>query len=242
MCRQELELLQMVRKKDSIYSRYSKEASERIKVNPLPKIYPDLPSEKFEIIYADPPWDYGGKMQFDRSGLTATQSARSSNVFISAAAFKYPTLKLAQLKNLQVQSIAADDCLLFMWATSPHLVQAIELGKAWGFEYRTVAFIWNKMIHNPGQYTLSNCELVLVFKRGKIPRPRGARNVQQLISVPRGRHSEKPSEVASSIDRMFPSQCKIELFAREQRDGWTAWGIEALEELPSNIRSDQKLF
>lgn len=232
----------MTRKKNSIYSRYSQEAAKKAKVNPLLEIYPSLPDKAFEIIYADPPWDYRGKMQFDKSGLTATQTARPRKVFISAAVFKYPTLKLAELKNLDVQSIAADNCLLFMWATSPHLVQAIELGKSWGFEYRTVAFVWNKMTHNPGKYTLSNCELVLVFKRGKIPSPRGARNVQQLISVPRGRHSEKPSQVASAITQMFPSQSKIELFAREQRDGWTAWGLEALQELPNNGGSEQKLF
>jgi len=232
----------LTRKKNSIYSRYSQEAATKVKLNPLSELYPKLPDEKFEIIYADPPWDYGGKMQFDKSGLTATQAERQRKVFISAAAFKYPTLKLSELKNLGVQSIAADNCLLFMWATSPHLVQAIELGTAWGFEYRTVAFVWNKMIHNPGKYTLSNCELVLVFKHGKIPSPRGARNIQQLISVPRGRHSEKPSEVAAAINQMFPSQNKIELFAREQRDGWTAWGLEALRELPDSGGSEQKLF
>lgn len=232
----------MTRKKNSIYSQYRQEAAKRAKANPLSEQYPNLPCEKFEIIYADPPWDYGGKMQFDKSGLTVTQTARPRKVFVSAAVFKYPTLRLAELKNLEVQSIAADNCLLFMWATSPHLVQAIELGTAWGFEYRTVAFVWNKMIHNPGKYTLSNCELVLVFKRGKIPSPRGARNIQQLISVPRGRHSEKPSEVATAINQMFPSQSKIELFAREQRDGWTVWGLEALRELPDNGGSEQKLF
>jgi N6-adenosine-specific RNA methylase IME4 len=112
-----------------------------------------------------------------------------------------------------------------MWATSPHLEQAIELGKAWGFEYRTVAFIWDKMSHNPGQYTLSNCELCLVFKRGRIPKQRGARNVQQLVRSPRGKHSEKPIEVLQGIEKMFPSQSKIELFARNKPKGWSVWGL-----------------
>jgi N6-adenosine-specific RNA methylase IME4 len=118
-----------------------------------------------------------------------------------------------------------------MWTTSPHLTQAIQLGEAWGFQYRTVAFIWNKMVHNPGQYTLSNCELVLVFKRGRIPTPRGARNIQQLFNIPRGKHSEKPIEIADAIERMFPSQKKIELFARRKKKGWTIWGLEALRSL-----------
>ena len=67
---------------------------------------------------------------------------------------------------------------------------------------------------NPGFYTLSQCELCLVFKRGKIPRPRGSRNVRQLVSAPRGPHSAKPDEVRRRIGLMFPEQRKIELFAR----------------------------
>jgi N6-adenosine-specific RNA methylase IME4 len=223
--------------KPSIYERYSKDAVRRTKTNPLSDLYPKLPNRKFDVIYADPPWDYGGKMQFDKSGLLATQKENPKKVFISAANFKYPTLKLDQLKTLDVASIASPDCLLFMWTTSPHLKQAINLGEAWGFEYRTVAFIWNKMVHNPGQYTLSNCELVLVFKRGRIPKPRGARNVQQLVNAPRGRHSEKPFEIADSIDRMFPTQKKIELFARQKRKGWSVWGLEALQE---PVKSSEK--
>ena len=84
------------------------------------------------------------------------------------------------------------------------------------------------MNHNPGQYTLSNCELCLVFKRGRIPRPRGARNIQQLIRAQRKTHSEKPLEVMYSIEKMFPTQDKIELFARRKYDGWSVWGLDVL--------------
>ena len=97
------------------------------------------------------------------------------------------------------------------------------------FEYKTVAFVWDKMNHNPGQYTLSNCELCLLFKKGKIPRPRGARNVQQLVRVPRGKHSEKPIEVLKKITLMFPTQDKIELFARKTNEGWDNWGLDVLK-------------
>lgn len=209
------------------YSIYKEEAKKRKKQNTLAELYPELPSKKFDVIYADPPWDYGGKLQFDKSSTTAENIDFSKNIFISSATFKYPTLKTEELKKLPLKQIAKDDCLLFMWATNPHLEQALELGRAWGFEYRTVAFVWDKMIHNPGIYTLSNCELCLVFKRGKIPTPRGARNVQQLIRAPRGKHSEKPIEVAEAIERMFPTQEKIELFARKRNKGWSVWGLEA---------------
>jgi N6-adenosine-specific RNA methylase IME4 len=86
------------------------------------------------------------------------------------------------------------------------------------------------MSHNPGQYTLSNCELCLLFKRGRIPRPRGARNVQQLIRSPRKAHSVKPIEVIQGIEKMFPSQERIELFARKKIKGWSAWGLDLIGE------------
>ena len=147
-------------------------------------------------------------------------------IFLSAANFKYPTLKLAKLKEIPIQKISKNDCLLFMWTTNPHLAQSIELGKAWGFDYKTVVFVWDKMIHNPGQYTLSYCELCLLFKKGRIPQPRGARNIKQLIHVPRKKHSEKPIEVLNNINLMFPSQNKIELFARHTPKNWDVWGLD----------------
>ena len=113
-----------------------------------------------------------------------------------------------------------------MWATSPHLDQAIELGKAWGFKWATVAFVWDKQRSNPGFYTLSECELCLVFKKGRIPQPRGLRNIRQLVSVKRTNHSTKPEEVRENIESMFPKQKKIELFARTRIKGWDAWGLE----------------
>jgi len=211
------------------YSVYNVEQLRRRKVQPLPDIYPPMPRKKFDIIYCDPPWDYGGKMQFDKSSTRAENQNFSRPIFISSAEFKYPTLKLEQLEQINVRDICKDDCLLFMWATSPHLSQAIALGQAWGFEYRTIAFIWDKMMHNPGKYTLSNCELCLVFKHGRIPTPRGARNIQQLIRAPRGRHSAKPDEVRDKIFQMWPSQARIELFARKKTDNWEIWGLEAAQ-------------
>jgi N6-adenosine-specific RNA methylase IME4 len=217
------------------YRIYDAEQKRRTKRNDLPSLYPDLPEEKYDIIYADPPWDYGGKMQFDKSGKKDLNKNWENNIFISAANFKYPTLKTKDMMKIPIKEIANDDCLLFMWVTNPHLAQGIELGKAWGFDYKTVAFVWDKMNHNPGQYTLSYCELCLVFKRGRIPTPRGARNVKQLVRVPRGNHSEKPIEVLNNIEIMFPTQKRIELFARQKPNGWDVWGLDVREEYKSNI-------
>ena len=182
------------------YRIYDAEQKRRTVRNDLPSLYPDLPEKRYDIIYADPPWDYNGKMQFDKSGRMDVNKDWKNNIFISAANFKYPTLKTKEMMKIPIKEIANNDCLLFMWVTNPHLAQGIELGQAWGFEYRTVGFVWDKMNHNPGQYTLSYCELCLIFKKGRIPKPRGARNIKQIIRTPRRDHSEKPVEVAKFID------------------------------------------
>jgi N6-adenosine-specific RNA methylase IME4 len=212
------------------YRIYDAEQKRRTVRNDLPSLYPDLPETKYDIIYADPPWDYGGKMQFDKSGKKDINQNWESNIFISAANFQYPTLKTKELAKIPISEISNEDSLLFMWVTNPHLAQGIELGHAWGFEYRTVAFIWDKMVHNPGQYTMSFCEMCLVFKKGKIPTPRGTRNEKQLHSIPRGKHSEKPDKIRKAIERMFPTQSKIELFARIKPESWDVWGLDVRPE------------
>lgn len=180
-------------------------------------LFPPLPNKKYQIIYADPPWNYKGQLQHTGKG------GRESG----GAIRHYPTMTTAQLKHLDIAKITADNCLLFMWATSPHLDQAIELGKSWGFVWATIGFVWDKMRVNPGFYTLSQYELCLVFKHGRIPQPRGARNVRQSVIAKRTTHSEKPTEVQQRIEAMFPRQTKIELFARHAQPGWYAWGLEA---------------
>ena len=219
----------MTNKQISAYSIYKKEAKKKNKINPLDEFYPTLPKEKYDVIYADPPWDYGGKMQYDKSTIKSENIGFEKNIFISAANFKYPTVKLKQLMKLNLCSISANECILFMWTTGPQMANSIKLGEAWGFEYKTIAFVWDKQVHNPGRYTLSQTEFVLAFKRGKFPTPRGARNIRQLISFKRGKHSEKPEDVIIGITQMFPKQKKIELFARKNFIGWDNWGLEIPE-------------
>ena len=185
---------------------------------------------KYQVIYCDPPWDYKGQTQHTGEGGPASGGAENH----------YPTMTLAELKTLQIVELADDDCLLFMWTSSPHLDQAIELIKAWGFAWATVGFVWEKQKVNPGFYTMSQCELCLIGKRGKIPRPRGTRNERQFYSELRGRHSAKPSEIRKRIERMFPTQNKIELFARSASEGWDIWGNEVVSDIEVPI--DNTLF
>lgn len=135
-------------------------------------------------------------------------------------------MKNEDIYNLPIQNITDENCLLFIWVTSPKLDIGLKTIEAWGFKYKTVAFVWDKMSHMPGNYTVSNCELCLVAKKGAIPKPRGARNEFQLVREKRTIHSKKPEEVRKRIERMFPMQNKIELFARIKADGWDCWGNE----------------
>jgi N6-adenosine-specific RNA methylase IME4 len=180
----------------------------------------------YQVIYADPPWSYNGKVQHNTKN--GNQSAQDH----------YPQLTLEQLKQLRVQSIADRNSILFLWTSSPHLPQALELMKAWGFEYKTVAFVWDKQKVNPGYYTMSQCELCLVGVKGTIPKPRGTRNERQFLSSMRQRHSAKPEQIRERIQRMFPTQRKVELFARATLDGWDVWGNEVPTQInlePSSI-------
>lgn len=177
-------------------------------------LFPRLPCGPWDILYADPPWDYQGRRQFNETGAAT-----------SAASAHYACVPTEHLAQLPVAQVAARNSLLFLWATGPHMSQAVTLGEAWGFAYATVAFVWHKQATNPGHYTLSECEFVLVFRRGRIPAPRGTRRARQWLSQMRGPHSAKPAEVRCRIDEMFPHSTKLELFARQTAPGWTTWGL-----------------
>ena len=175
-------------------------------------IFIPLPLRRFAIIYADPPWHYG-------NGKLPTNRVSTSEDWL------YTTTPTAVLKKLPVRDIAERNSLLFMWSTDSHLKQAIQLGEAWGFTYTTVAFVWHKgMRHMVGPYTMKQVEQCLLFRRGNVPQPRGARNLPQFLMEVKREHSRKPDTVRDSISAMFPMQSKIELFARGIYPGWDVWG------------------
>jgi len=122
-------------KKDvTAYAIYSKKAKQSTKLNPMSELFCKLPNKKYQVIYADPPWDYGGKMQFDKSVIKSENVGFEHDIFISSASFKYPTVKLKDLMTLEVKNIADADCILFMWTTGPQMANSILLGEAWGYQ------------------------------------------------------------------------------------------------------------
>jgi N6-adenosine-specific RNA methylase IME4 len=137
--------------------------------------------KKYQIIYADPPW----------KGTTGNPAIAFKSRITSINSFHYPAMETEEICEINVNSVVDNDALLFLWIRSPMLEDGLKVGNAWGFNYKTIAFVWYKQRTNPGSYTLSECEICLVFKKGKIPTPRGKRNVRQFLSSLRGKHSEK---------------------------------------------------
>lgn len=166
-------------------------------------------AERYPVIYADPPWRYEH---------IETESRAIEN--------QYPTMTLDEIKALDLDAIALDDCVLFMWATSPKLAEAFEVLRAWGFEYRTCA-VWDKQKIGMGYYFRQQHELLLVAVRGQPMTPAPANRPSSVLSFPRGEHSAKPVEVYELIEAMYPELPKLEMFCRSPREGWGAWGNQA---------------
>ena len=173
----------------------------------------DLVGEAYEVIYADPPWQY---------------QDRNCN---GSAEQHYRTMPLDAIKALPVSQIAADDAVLLMWATWPLMPEAMELITAWGFKYKTIGFNWIKRNRSDcgfffglGRWTRGNAEPCLLATRGKPKRVGNA--VSQLIFEPIGRHSAKPPVVRDRICELLGDKKRIELFARNRTPGWDVWGNE----------------
>lgn len=168
-----------------------------------------------QVVYADPPWKY---------------NARNNPGTKFGGGTPYPTMTLEELKQLPVQMFCFSNCALAMWTTGPRIPEAVELIEAWGFRYATILFTWVKTTKagtyrlGPGYYTGSNAELCLLGVRGSMPPV--DKGVRQVIAAPVGRHSKKPEEAYERLEALWPDAWKVELFARNKREGWFAWGNE----------------
>lgn len=180
-----------------------------------------IKNKKYNIIYADPPWDY----------YSAWKRKNSDSAGIwGLARDHYNTMKIGDIKKLPVNDIACDDCFLFLWATFPQMPQALDVIESWGFEYKTVGFTWIKKSKNGnnsvgmGWYTRSNAEVCLLAKKGK---PKVIdHGVRQVVESLREKHSKKPNEVRDRIVKLCGDIPRIELFARDKVKGWDSWGKE----------------
>ena len=170
---------------------------------------------KYKLIYPDNPWDYEGTNRIKKLSIVPS----------------YPTMPFNELAELPIDAIAAENCVLAMWATGPFMEQAIKLMGIWGFKFVTVLFIWiktNKHEHTlnykPAFWTMPNAEYLLFGKKGKPQRVR--EDIKQVVYAPIGRHSAKPNIFRKHLVNLFGDVSRIELFARERFAGWDAVGNE----------------
>ena len=177
--------------------------------------------KKYKIIYADPPWRY------DQKRLQGVAEKH------------YATMNINDICALPVADLADKDCVLFLWATFPMLPEALKLIQAWGFEYKTVAFVWLKQnkktpswFYGLGFWTRGNAEVCLLAKKGK-PK-RSSASVHQFIISPVEKKNKKPDITREKIVELMGNVPRIELFARQKTEGWDVWGNEAPDsiELP----------
>lgn len=172
---------------------------------------------KYNIILADPPWEW-------KPWKKVAWNTR-------AVENHYSTMTTEDICRLQIP--AADDSVLFIWATYPKLKDALQVIEAWGFEYKTQAWTWIKS--NPtgfgffmglGYYTRANTEVCLLATRGNPRRPQD-KGILSLIYSPVMQHSRKPIDQFRKIEALYPAALypnRLELFARRRQPGWTVFG------------------
>ena len=170
-------------------------------------------TKKYEVIYADPPWQY--KVWSGSGG----------------AELHYKTMELSDIKSLPIKMLSAKDAALFLWVTMPTLDKAFEVIDSWGFVYKTAGFVWVKKNKNAstyfygqGYWTRANAELCLLATKGSPKRV--SCDVQQIVSTRIKEHSKKPVVVRERIVQLLGDVPRIELFAREAVDGWDIFGNE----------------
>jgi N6-adenosine-specific RNA methylase IME4 len=165
--------------------------------------------KKYRIIYADPPWKYGNAMPD----------------YVTEPQDYYLLMDTSDICKMPVKDVLEDDAVLFLWSTSPHLPEALEVAKSWGFTYKT-SFIWDKVKHNMGHYNSVRHELLLVCTRGACT-PDVKKLFDSVVSIERTEHSKKPAFFREVIETLYTYGNKLELFAREAPEGWDVFGNQS---------------
>ena len=179
---------------------------------------------RYRIILADPPWQYADKLNHHGGG----------------AGSHYEEIGASELARLPVGDVLAHpDSYLFLWCTWPQMAEGLQVMKGWGFEYKTTAFMWLKCSQKKrkpcgclsprmgqGRYTRLSSEFVMLGRRKGGGYWRNSASVRQEVIAPLGRHSAKPPVVRNRIVALLGDLPRLELFARDQADGWDATGLE----------------
>lgn len=172
---------------------------------------------KYQVIYADPPWEYkesgGGKR--------------------GTAGLPYETMSTDEICSLPISDISTNESILYLWATDPKLPEAIRVLESWGYTYKGIAYTWVKLnkktpsvFWGMGNYSRKNAEFVLLgVKKNTVKTIKPlVRNSHQIIMESIQDHSKKPDKARNEIVRVCGDIPRIELFARQTAEGWDCWG------------------
>lgn len=177
---------------------------------------------KYQIVYADPAWTF----------KTYSEKGKEKK----SAENHYKCMTIDDIYNLPINEITDDNCVLFLWVTMPLLQEGLETIKRWGFTYKTCAFNWVKKNKKAdsyfwglGYWTRANSELCLLATKGKPKRI--SKSVHQICDAKIQEHSKKPDEIRNKIIQLCGDLPRIELFARQNVNGWDAWGNEVEESI-----------
>lgn len=189
-----------------------------------------MENKKYQVIYADPPWYFNDRIR-------SSKKLENGKMQFRELELHYKTMKTNEICALPIENVADDNSVLFMWTTDTHLPDALKVIEAWGFKYKTVAFIWNKKTNTGkqvcymGKWTMKGSEICLLATKGKAHGLIKSHKVRQLVEAERSIHSRKPDEVRNRIVELLGDLPRVELFARDAKPGWDVWGNEVQSDI-----------
>lgn len=179
---------------------------------------PKLPEGEYNVIYADPPWQYNVGEQHGEEGTTQETTLKTH----------YPSMSIEEICELPIPDIVAENAVLFLWATSPLVwsQEAFQVINSWGFQAKA-CFVWDKVKHNVGHYNSARHEFLIIAIKGSYPLHH-KKLYDSVQSIERTKHSVKPEKFREIIDDIYYKGKKIELFRRGKKiKNWDVWGNEA---------------
>jgi len=196
------EVLEGVRRGDTVRQANIQIKAEAIKNEPAP-----MPKGPFRVIVIDPPWRY------DKQNMGENRRGE----------VPYPDMTIEDICGLPVPEIAHQDCILWLWSTNAHMPEAFKVINALGFKHKTI-LTWVKDRMGVGDWLRGITEHCILAVRGQPTITLS--NETTVLQAPRREHSRKPDEFYDMVEELCPGS-KVELFAREKRNGWMTWGVEA---------------
>ena len=178
------------------------ELAAQLRARPIPHVK-DGP---FPVIVLDPPWRYEKRVE------DATHRGRNP----------YPDMSIEEICALPIRRLADDNCVLWLWTTNAFMREAFRCLDAWGFREKTI-LTWAKDRMGTGDWLRGQTEHAIMSVLGAPTVT--LTNQTTLLNASMREHSRKPDEFYSLVDALCPGP-KLEMFAREKRDGWSAWGAE----------------